>query len=205
MKTIAFMTQKGGSGKTTLAVHTGVAAANSKQKTLIVDTDYPQHSTAKWFSVRGAASPIVAQVQPEALKEVLETAKAEAVDLAIVDAGAHVHRGAVEIAMLADFILMPCRPSALDLAALTETIEIVRASGKPAGFVLNACPARALEIAEMEETLAACGFPVAPVKVGDRRAFARALASGSAVTEFEKNGKAAQEIKKLYQWVLKQL
>jgi hypothetical protein len=72
-------------------------------------------------------------------------------------------------------------------------------------FVLSACPFRAPEIAETRTVLEGFGLPIAPVAITDRRAFARAVATGRAVTEFESEGKAAEEIRELWHWLKREL
>lgn len=67
--------------------------------------------------------------------------------------------------------------------------------------MLNACPTRALEIEEAKTTLGEYGLAIAPIIVGERRAFSRAIATGRAVTEFDTRGKAAEEVRALWQWV----
>jgi chromosome partitioning protein len=106
---------------------------------------------------------------------------------------------------LADLVVIPCRPTAFDLAAAGSAVEIVRAADMRAVFVLSACPFRAPEIAETRTVLGGFGFPVAPVEITDRRAFARAVATGRAVTEFDSHGKAAEEIRALWHWLKKEM
>ena len=113
--------------------------------------------------------------------------------LCIIDTAPHAAPDAARVAALADLVVIPCRPTAFDLAAAGSAVEIVKAAKARAVFVLSACPLRAPEIAETRAVLEAYGFPVAPVAIIDRRAFARALASGRAVTEFDGEGKAAHE------------
>ena len=84
-------------------------------------------------------------------------------------------------------------------------MQIVRAAGVRAAFVLSACPFRAPEIVETRHVLETFGFPIAPAVITDRRAFARAVATGRAVTEFESEGKAAEEIRALWTWIKEQL
>jgi chromosome partitioning protein len=101
-------------------------------------------------------------------------------------------------------VLIPCRPSALDLATIPATLRLAQAAGKPTAIVLNACPARAPEVGEALEVLATYDVPIVPVTLGDRRAYARAYARGQAVTEFEARGRAAQEVTALWQWIVEQ-
>lgn len=200
MKTIAFLSQKGGSGKTTLAVHTAVAATEDGERVVIVDTDI-QHSATTWSEARTAAAPVVATAPAAHLAEVIAAARGEAMSLCIIDTAPHAAPDAARVARLADLVVIPVRPTAFDIAAAGSAVDIVEAAGVRAVFVLSACPFRSPEIAETRAVLAGYGLPVAPTEITDRRAFARAVASGRAVTEFESSGKAAEEIRALWFWL----
>lgn len=205
MYTLAFMSQKGGSGKTTLAVHTAVAAEENGERPVIVDTD-PQRSATTWADARVPDTPPVAPVGASLLNDVMKAARGDAMTLCIIDTAPHAAPDAARVAAAADLIVIPCRPTAFDLAAAGSAVEIVKAANAKAVFVLSACPFRAPEIAETRAVLEEdYGFPVAPVAITERRAFARAVASGKAVTEFEGEGKAAEEIRALWQWFKEQL
>lgn len=199
MKILAFLSQKGGSGKTTLAIHTAVAASEDGLKVLIVDTD-PQQSATLWASGREAAEPQVATVPASELDRVLAAAREESIDLVVIDSAPHAAPEAARIARAAGLVLIPCRPTAFDLAAARSAAMIVKAAEVPAAFVLSAAPSRAPEIAETREALGEYGLPVSPAVITDRRAFSRAVASGRAVTEFEGEGRAAEEIRALWKW-----
>lgn len=200
MKTIAFLSQKGGSGKTTLAVHTAVAATEDGERVVIVDTDI-QHSATTWSEARAATVPVVATAPAANLAEVITAARNEAMSLCIIDTAPHAAPDAARVARLADLVVIPVRPTAFDIAAAGSAVDIVQAAGVRAVFVLSACPFRSPEIAETRTVLAVYGIPVSPVEITDRRAFARAVASGRAVTEFESSGKAAEEIRNLWNWL----
>ncbi len=199
MKSIVFLAQKGGSGKTTLAVHVAVAAEETGERVTIVDTD-PQGSAKAWVKVRQAPCPTIVSGTPAELSRLHKEALSEGATLLIVDTAPHAAPEARHAVEVADLVIIPCRPSAFDLAAVSNTVAIVRALKKPACFVLNACPARAPEVAEAQEALKFYDLPVAPL-IGERRAFSRAIATGRAVTEFEKNGKAASEVRELWGWL----
>lgn len=200
MHVIAYLSQKGGSGKTTLSVHTAVAAGAAGEAVCVIDAD-PQESATAWAGARQEATPVVATAQAGELAAVLDAAESEGITLAIIDAPPHAAPAAGQIARRADLVLIPVRPSAFDLAAVPAAVDIVRASKSPAAFVLSACPFRAPETAETREALAAYGLPIVPIEITDRRAFARAISSGTAVTEFEATGKAAEEIRGLWAWI----
>jgi chromosome partitioning protein len=200
MQTLAFLSQKGGSGKTTLAVHTAVAAHESGEQVVIVDTDL-QKSATTWSEARQSDTPPVAPVAAASLQDVMMAARHDAITLCIIDTAPHAAPDAARVAALADLVVIPCRPTAFDLAAASSAVEIVKAAGVSAVFVLSACPFRAPEIEETRVVLASYGLAVAPVAVTERRAFARAIATGRAVTEFDPQGKAAEEIRTLWQWL----
>lgn len=204
MKILAFLSQKGGSGKTTLVVHIAVAACEAGLKVLVVDTD-PQASATVWSSARETPHPIVATAAASDLERVLAAARAEDIDLVIIDTAPHAAPEAARIARAADLVLIPCRPTAFDLSAAEGAARIVRASKVPAAFVLSACPVRAPEIAETRKALTDYEIPVAPIEITERRAFSRAVATGRAVTEFEVDGRAADETRALWNWIRTQL
>lgn len=204
MKVLAFLSQKGGAGKTTLAVHTAVAAHEAGAAVVLIDTD-PQKSASVWGDARQGAAPIVATVDVSELDHVLKAAREDGMALAIVDAAPHAAPEAARIARAADLVAIPCRPTAFDLAAAEGAVRIVKAAKARTVFVLSACPFRAPEIAEARTALEGYGLPVAPVEITERRAFSRAVATGRAVTEFEEGGKAAAEIRALWAWLQEQM
>ncbi len=204
MRKIAFLAQKGGSGKTTLAVHTAVAAAEAGETVVIIDTD-PQKSATVWSNARAQETPVVATAAVTDLGRVIEAANQEQMTLAIVDTAPHAAPAATHIVRAVDLVVIPVRPTAFDVAAVGSAVDIVKAAGVRAVFVLSACPFRSPEIAETRTVLAEYGLPVAPTEIIDRRAFARAVATGRSVTEFESDGKAAIEIRAFWMWLREEL
>jgi len=201
MKTIAVMSQKGGAGKTTLAVHLAVAAHARGLRVAVLDTD-PQESATVWAKAREADEPTVAPIHATKLAAALEKARSSGFDVVIVDTAPNAGTDAVDVASLATKIVIPVRPSVFDLSAAKRTIEIVRKAGVNSLLVLSACPHRAPENAMAREALGLSGLPVAETAIGDRRPFARAIQTGRAVIEFEPDGKAAEEINALLSEVL---
>lgn len=204
MKTITFLSQKGGSGKTTLAVHTAVAATEAGERVVIIDTD-PQQSATVWSHARTSASPLVVTASVAQLERVLEAAHQEEMTLAIIDTAPHAAPEVGRIVRAVDRAVIPVRPAAFDLAAAGSAVDLVKAAGVGAVLVLSACPFRSPEIAETRMVLADYGLPIFPGEITDRRAFARAVATGRAVTEFERNGKAATEIRALWAWLMESM
>ena len=207
MRTLALLARKGGTGKTTLAVHLAVLAAETGRQVLLVDTD-PQHSAGDWGRARRSDIPRLIECAANRVPDVLELAAAEGIDLVVVDTRPSVEAETAEIARLSDLALIPTGPGILDLRAIAATADMVRslgagAFGSGAMIVLNGVMAspsfgeNGLTI-EARRALAAYQIPVADVAIGRRVAFAHALIDGRSVTEFEPQGKAARELRRLF-------
>ena len=197
MKTIAFLSQKGGSGKTTLAVHIAVAASKHEQ-VILIDTD-PQGSATAWGQARKGKPPTVHKATPSSLTETLR--KANGATLAIIDTPPHSTPGMDIVASSVDLLLIPCRPSAFDLVAISSSVQIVKAARCNAAFVLNGANRRSPEYNEAKKVLERHQFPVCPIALGQRTPFVRAISTGRAVTEFAPRDKASEEIEALWKWV----
>lgn len=202
MKTLAIISQKGGSGKTTVAVHLAVCAELAGQTAAIIDLD-PQASAAEWASRREAESPEVVRAAPEQLAALLDQARANGAGFAIIDTAPHSDRAATIAAGLADVILIPCRPAAFDVAAIPTTLQILKLAQRQdrAAILLNAVPPQGKTGEEAAEGLAALAT-VVPVRLVHRAAYSHAVNDGRSVEEFEPNGKAAEEIRTLYRWIM---
>ena len=198
MKTLTFFSQIGGSGKTTLAVHTAVAAEAAGAGVVILDLD-PQGSAQAWAGVREAQTPPVKACRIAELAGWLDQARQLDASLAVLDAPPHVSDVAPRFIAVADLVVIPVRPTVLDLAALPQAVRLVQAAKAKAVFVLSAAKPRVSETDEVRQALVdGYGYPVARTVIHDRAAFSRALATGRAVTEFEPKGQAALEISALY-------
>lgn len=204
MKTIAFLGQKGGGGKTTLTCHCAVQAERDGAKVGVVDTD-PQGSCSGWGVTRESETPIIAKATAQELDAVITSARHDGMTYLMIDSAPHAAPAAGRVAAVADLIVVPVRPNAFDLAAIPATMQIIKASGRKAVFVLSACPTRSNDATEAAEALATYGLPVCPVHIHERRSYARAVISGRAVAEFEPSGKAAQEIAALWNWIKEQI
>ena len=200
MKTIAILSQKGGAGKTTLALHIAVAATQGGFNTLVVDLD-PQASAAKWADRREAELPIVKSAHASRLGPVLEKARTNDGHLVILDTAPQSDSIALQAARAADLIIVPCRPAILDLEAIANTLDLTRGIKRPSIVVLNAVAPSGSEADEAEEAIRELGAEVCPVRLVNRVAFSRSLITGHAAQEFEPTGKAAQEAQRLHMFL----
>ena len=202
MKTIALIAQKGGVGKTTLAVNLAVA---SGLRTAIFDLDQ-QESAAIWADRRKTDMPHVEFLTERRLEEALKAAERGLFELAIIDTPPAAGPQALTAAQAADLILIPCRPSLVDLDAIRRTAQLVKSLGVPAFVVLNAAPPSATTLLEDARAIAeGTGLSAAPVVLRERSAYRASWPLGKAVVETEPGSKAAQEILELKDWILAQL
>lgn len=205
MPTIAIVSQKGGSGKTTLAIHLATAATIAGKVACIVDTD-PQATAAAWGDWRGGADPEVITAPPTRLGKTIEDAANLGAEVIVVDTPPHADAAAREAVKAADLVLIPTRPRAFDLHAIQTTAELIRYAGKPAFVVFNAAPARGAQLfAEASAIVENLGLKVCPITFADRAAFHHSVAAGKVATETDPQGKAASETAALWDWVCEQV
>lgn len=205
MKVLAILSQKGGAGKTTLALHVAAAAEAAGKPCVVIDLD-PQASAAGWKDTRAGETPVVVALPHTRLAAGLQAAKDGGAKLCIIDTAPHAEAAAMAAARAADLVLIPCRAGILDLRAIGTTAEFVTLAGKKAFVVLNALPPRASQILnDAREAVAVHGIDVAPVTLQQRAAYGHALTAGQTAPEYEPQGKAAEEIDALRKWLFSYL
>src|SRR3954449_1586397 len=101
MHTVAILSQKGGSGKTTLALHLAVAAERAGQVAAVIDLD-PQASAAGWKDSRSLDTPVVVSIPAARLDQALTTARGAGADLCFIDSAPHAGDVALAAAEKAD-------------------------------------------------------------------------------------------------------
>jgi len=143
----------------------------------------------------------VVAAQAQRLPALLAQARQNEADLVILDTPPEADAIAAEAAAQADAILIPCRPSALDLDAIGASVRIARASGKPFYVVINAAPPQGVETDETHSAITGAGVELAPVVLHQRKAYASRMHEGRTAQEIEPKGKAAAEIRDLLLWV----
>ena len=205
MQTIAMISQKGGSGKTTLAIHLAVEARTDNRKVAIIDLD-PQASAASWGDRRrDGTPPIVISAHAKRLRQEMQRAQNAGADLLVIDTAPHADSAALIAAGVADLTIVPCRPSVFDIETAQTTLELVATTGTPAMVVMNAVPPWGGDTDQAEEALRKAGISLCPTRLIQRVAFGRALLTGQAAQEIEPAGKASGEIRTLTHFLLAQL
>ena len=201
MNVFVFASHKGGSGKTTLAANLAVCAERHHPgQAALMDTD-PQGSLAAWRNVRGPATPafINGEADGDLLDQLaaLETAGCRHV---FIDTPPRVN-AAVRVAIrAATLVIVPCRPSFLDIAAIGDTVDLVRSAHKAGLLVLNgtqrASRVHDAAVAALEGT--GEDIPLSGFVLGQRVDFAASMITGATVLEFAPRSRAAAEVINLW-------
>lgn len=217
MHVITLAQQKGGVGKTTLAIHLAAEAIRKGYRAAILEMDR-QGTASQWSSARAPVCdegdllnpvddakkpPEVLQVELRGLPGVLASLANRGCDYAFIDLPG-THSPSVNDAIRrADFVLIPARPAETDIVASGETLGVVHRFERRYAYVLALWTSKA-RTESAREALEDEGHTVAPGSVGHRVAFQDAISRGMTVQEIEPNGLSATEIRQLWRWIQEQ-
>ena len=199
MKAIAFVTQKGGSGKSTLCINLSVAAQEAGRSVCILEMDR-QATVSDWVENREAEGPEVAQIDASQLDAVIKRLGGSGYDYVFIDTPGIDSPGALAAIRAADLCIIPCRPTPADLRAFKPTLAAIYRLEKRFAFVLNQTPPRSYRTRDAAEGLAVLGV-LPDVNIVLRNDYQDAIGLGKGVTEFNPSGQAADEIRRLWAWV----
>ena len=198
---LAVLNPKGGSGKSTLATNLARALQLTGRNVLVVDAD-PQGPARDWRQTAGDdvdLPPVFGVDRPTLEKDIPKVASA--FDVVVIDGAAKAAPMSVSAVKAADVVLIPVQPSAADLWAASDLVDIVTArrsvtEGSPrAAFVVSRQIPGTRLAAGIQEVLDGYGLPVLEARTSQRVAYAEALAAGLSVIDHEPDGKAADEIR----------
>lgn len=199
MKTISVIGRKGGSGKTTVAIHLAIGLHLRGCKTILADTD-PQRSSTELLKERVSPGPrSVATSGPKLFALQVEVARGGA-DVLVIDTPAVLEDAVSHAVVLSSLSLLVVRPTFLDIAATYRTSEIVRSLRKPALVVLNQAPpprdkVEAPGVRRAIEALELLRLPIAPVTIRARTPYQWGVESGRSVEEIDPQSLAAHEMR----------
>jgi chromosome partitioning protein len=201
MKILAVIGQKGGNAKTTTALGIAVAATAAGKTVAVIDLD-PQPSAANWGDRRNKPdSPAVIACPAARLRPVLEGARAQGVDLVVIDTPGKSADASIEAAKAADMVLLPVQPHLGDIETLRNVKDILTLAGNPhSAVVVSRARLQGRRHLEAMDAVTAMGFEVCPVVMFDRAAHYDAGMVGQSATEFAPDSKAAEEMRMLYSY-----
>jgi len=184
-------------------VNLATLADRDNAPSLLVDTD-EQGSLAVWHKARDRRTPLLVNCTAADIGKVIETVRRyQLVEWVFIDGPGLANDEVAAIMRAATLVLIPTRIAVFDLASLPTTISLARRSRRPFFVALNAVPPKR-GITESPAVIAArraikdMGAPVWHGALAQRSAYAQALETGKAVTEFEAAGSAADEMRLLW-------
>ena len=165
----------------------------------VVATD-PQGTLTKWWEARQSETPKMAKAEVTELKALLRKLSEAGFQLAIIDTAGRSSEANRTIIELADFVLLPVKPSAADLWALGATVDVCQSVNRPFAFAVCQATRNAAMTVQAVAALASHGA-VAPVVVHNRVSYAAAMGAGQTLQEIEPKGPGADEITALWAFV----
>lgn len=205
VKTIALISQKGGSGKSTLTVNLACLAAEAGPA-MLIDRDTAQGTTLKWWKRRQEAEPApempdLLELGTSPLAAAVEQLRAEAGTL-FIDTRPSVAQPEADSARLSDLVIVPVKTSINDVEAVVDTISMLKRLDRPYVVVVSAAR-NERRANDARAFLSRFGATVCPHSIGDRTVYADAALMGSSVLEMQ--GTAARtaeaELRKVWQWI----
>jgi chromosome partitioning protein len=194
----ALLNQKGGVGKTTLAVHIATALAKRGRRVMLVDAD-PQGSALDWSASRQAEPlfPVIGLPRPNLHKEIPN--HVSRYDDVVIDGPPRVNELTRSALLATDLALIPVQPSPYDVWAAKEIVDLIREAvvfneKLNSAFVINRKIVNSAIGRDVVEALAGYELPVFATAISQRVAFAESAASGSTVLEDSPQGPATAEI-----------
>lgn len=206
---ISILNQKGGVGKTTLAVHVATALAQRGLKVLLVDAD-PQSSSLDWSASREGEPlfPVIGLPKPSLHRDM--PALAADYEAVVIDGPPRVNELARSAIMASDIVLVPVQPSPYDVWAAEEIITLLNEAAifKPdlkAAFVINRKIVNTAIGRDVAEALSEYPLKVLKSQVCQRVGFAESAARGQTVLEMEPQGVASKEVLALVSEILEMM
>ncbi len=201
MKAITFVTQKGGSGKSTLCISLAVAAQQEGRSVCILEMDR-QATVSDWAEHRRDDTPEVAQIDATQLDDIMARLRDSDFDYVFIDTPGVDSPGSLAAIRAADLCVIPCRPTPADLRAFKPTLAAIYRLEKKFAFVLNQTPPRSYRVRDAADGLTVLGV-LPDVNIVMRNDHQDALGMGQGVTEYNPTGQAAAEIRRLWTWIEK--
>ncbi len=199
MRVWTVLSQKGGSGKTTLVLHLAMAAITSGNAVSVIDLD-TQRSAEKWGALRRLkvkkAAPAIVPALLHDIDRMIEAARSAENDLVLIDTPPATNNTTLRAGGVADMIIVPTRTSTLDVEALRDTLQALMDADKldRTVIVLNAPNGDKAMIARIDRLARDYGTAILSPGLADNAALASSLGKGKGIVEQSRNSKAAENV-----------
>jgi chromosome partitioning protein len=198
----AIIMEKGGVGKTTVALNLAVAALQNGRNAAIIDID-PQATASNWTDRRTDQKPWVVPTLTARLGPAIEHAKSQGIDFIVIDTPPHSGSDAAEAGRRADVVLVPVEPHLFTLETLPKLGDLLKLAGNPpALFVINKAATQGTEASNAADYIKAQGFSVCPAVLHLRAVHRHATNVGKIANEYDPDSKAAREVLQLYNYTV---
>jgi len=204
---LSLLNQKGGVGKTTLAVHIATALAQGGNRVLLVDAD-PQGSALDWSASRTTPPlfPVVGLPKPTIHRELASLAQDYA--HVVIDGPPRVYDVARSAILASDVVIIPVQPSPYDVWAAKEIVDLLQEAASfkdylKSAFTINRKIVNTAIGRDVNEALSAYAVPVLQSQICQRVGFAESAAQGSTVMELDPTSLASQEVQALVEELLR--
>ncbi|MCU7878965.1 MAG: AAA family ATPase [Candidatus Thiodiazotropha sp. (ex Lucinoma borealis)] len=194
---ISFINQKGGVGKTTIAINVASLLAQQGYKTLLIDAD-KQGSSSTWASLREETPfQVVSLARENMAKDALSLATEY--DYTLIDAPPHAEAISRSCIIASDLVIMPIEPSGLSTWASDVTVKQVEQARDyketlKCGFVVSRKIGNTVIGRQVREMVENTGMRVFDADIENRVAFAESMTMGQNIFEWNADKKATAEI-----------
>ena len=209
MKVVALTSDKGGMGKSTLAINLAAAAAEAGVEAAILDLD-PQASVGRWARMRKKAGlpaqPYAEVCVPIDVEDRIVELREAGAQLVLLDTAGRDNNAISAAIAAADLVLIPCHPTDLELSTLGPTLARLRADQRLNYVLLIDWSAGATRRrTDATSAIERAGGRVSPAVYTHRSDYRLAIENGQGVTEYQRYQSAAIEIRKVWQWLQSEL
>lgn len=207
MPTIAFLSQKGGAGKTTLATCVARQLQLDGHEVILIDSD-PQGSARDWRAATERETVLVVGLDRPTLDKDIKALSGNEEKWVIIDGAPRNEAMTVSAIKAADLVLIPVQPSPYDVWASEDLVSVIKArqevtDGKPkAAFVLSRVIRRTELSRDVHSALDEMGLPVFKADITQRQIYPKAAADGLTPSDIEPKGEAAKEIQAIIKEII---
>ena len=202
MRIITLIAEKGGVGKTTIALELAVAAVKASHKVAVIDVD-PQATASQWGDRRQSEYPWIVATHAIRMDATLQKARSQNVEYVFVDTPPHSGSDVVQAASRSHLVLLPVESHLFSLETIQKQNALLVAAGKPSScYVINKAPVKGHDADGAFNFLMEQGSHVCPQFLHLRAVYRHASNLGRGTMEYSPKSVAAEEVANLYQYML---